>query len=139
MTIADRIQKLGFRRWYERTLIESHAYLITSFLGMILTFSGLEVFGRRADAASAVGVTFGLIAGLAGVVLVVFGSQRYFRTLTLAGTLGDRATCAQCSAYGVFNVLASGSTGAGKPDDAGAGAPVWLKVKCRKCGHAWDM
>ena len=35
MSPADGIRKLGFRRWYERQLIESHAYFLTCFLCMI--------------------------------------------------------------------------------------------------------
>ena len=36
MSPADGIRQLGFRRWYERQLIESHAYFLTCFLCMIM-------------------------------------------------------------------------------------------------------
>lgn len=136
MTIAERIQKLGFKRWYERTLIEGHAYLVTSFLGVILTFAGLELVGERGSAG---GVTLGLVIGLAGVALVVFGTHRYFRILILAESLGGRATCPKCRTYAIFNVVASGPPTADKPEDADAAASVWLKVQCRKCGNEWRI
>lgn len=136
MTTAQRIQKLGFKRWYERTLIESHAYLVTSFLGIILTFAGLELVVERSGAGD---VTLGLIVGLAGVALAVFGMHRYFRIMALAGSLGDRATCPKCRTYAVFNVVASGPSTADKPEDADAAASVWLKVECRKCGNEWRI
>jgi len=30
MELSDGIRKIGFRRWYERQLIEGHLYLISS-------------------------------------------------------------------------------------------------------------
>ena len=48
MTPADRIDKLGFRRWYERELIEGHAYLVTGFLSFIVIAVFLEEIDWRA-------------------------------------------------------------------------------------------
>ena len=53
MSATDYIQRHGFRRWYERQLIESHAYLALGFvalLWMILLLGqglDLEQFGVR--------------------------------------------------------------------------------------------
>jgi hypothetical protein len=33
------IRKLGFERWFERQLIESHVYFVTSFLCLILVLA----------------------------------------------------------------------------------------------------
>jgi len=41
----DRIRTHGFRHWYERQLIECHAWLVSCFLGMICAASGIEVSG----------------------------------------------------------------------------------------------
>jgi hypothetical protein len=41
----DRIRTHGFRRWYERQLIECHAWLVSWFLGLIVMVSGIEVAG----------------------------------------------------------------------------------------------
>ena len=40
--IGEEIGRRGFRRWYERQLIESHAYLVTAFLSLILLLAGFE-------------------------------------------------------------------------------------------------
>ena len=45
---ADAIRKLGFKKWYERQLIESHVYLVTCFLCLILVVAVLEGFSFRA-------------------------------------------------------------------------------------------
>ena len=42
MELADDIRKRGFKKWYERQLIESHAYLVTCFLCMILVTALME-------------------------------------------------------------------------------------------------
>lgn len=124
MNTSDRIQKLGFKRWYERTLIEGHAYLVSSFLGMIIAFAGLELVGKRQD------ILFGFLAGAIGMFVVVFGFHRYYRMLILARSIGDHATCERCKVYAAFNVVASGQS---MPDGQ------WLRVKCRKCGNEWTM
>ncbi len=45
MEVAEYIHRHGFRRWYERQLIESHAYLALAFVALILLLSGIEVLG----------------------------------------------------------------------------------------------
>ena len=42
MDIASRIRKLGFRKWYERQLIESHLAFTTCFLCGIVVASCME-------------------------------------------------------------------------------------------------
>ena len=45
MEVAEYIHRHGFRRWYERQLIESHAYLALAFIALILLLSAIEVLG----------------------------------------------------------------------------------------------
>ncbi|HEY8552991.1 MAG TPA: hypothetical protein VIL43_00455 [Burkholderiales bacterium] len=134
MSTGERIRKLGFKRWYERTLIESHAFLVSSFLGMILTFSGIELIGEHE---SIQGLLLGVAGTGAGAGIMLHGMNRYFRSLLLAETLSDRATCPRCHAYGAFTVEATGSAlpARGRRDAESS----WLKVKCRKCGSDWIM
>lgn len=133
MGIGERIQKLGFKRWYERTLIESHAYLVTSLLGLILALAGIELIGARSGA---MGFLLGFGAGAIGIPLVVFGLNRYYRTLMLASSFGSRATCCRCETYARFSVTAAGP----RPGET-APAPdtTWVRVKCRECGNEWTM
>jgi hypothetical protein len=60
MTPADGIRKLGFRRWHERQLIESHLYLVTGFLSMILMLACFETFSFRAPGVEPI-LTLGLM------------------------------------------------------------------------------
>ena len=138
MHAAESIRKLGFRRWYERQLIESHAYLVTAFLCMILFVATLEVFdlrGQLAQAAIKIAVAFG--AGALG--LYAFG--RYKVILEAAERFGENATCPQCHAYGRFVVTSFGErqvADAHSQEDNPMVEP-WLSARCRKCSHEWTI
>lgn len=132
MSTGERIQQLGFKRWYERTLIEGHIYLVTALFGLILAFAGLEVIAEHEDIARFI---LGFAAGSMGVMLAGIGLLRYQRILMLALSFGDRATCRQCNTYAAFNVLATGESNGGEP----AVPTSWLNVRCRHCGHEWRM
>ena len=47
MEPAATIGRLGFRRWYERQLIEAHAWLISCFLCMLAIAACVEVMSLR--------------------------------------------------------------------------------------------
>ena len=43
MSTIEGIRKLGFRKWYERQLVEGHLYLVTMILALIAMAAGYEV------------------------------------------------------------------------------------------------
>jgi hypothetical protein len=130
MTTADRIRKLGFKRWYERTLIESHAYLAMAIFGLILALGGVETVLTRASGTS---MLLGVAVSLFGIFLVSTGVHRYLRMLLLATGMSALATCPRCAKYAAFNIKASGVS------DADPDGPPWLRVRCRKCEHEWTI
>lgn len=136
MDTLGRMRKLGFRKWYERQLIESHFYLITCFLGIIMAASAVELSGRRESLG---GLLFAAGLGLGGCVLSLFGWQRYKRIMMVAEHIGDHATCVQCNAYAKFTVVDAGQALRQEPVDIENASEVWLKVHCRKCGNEWTI
>ena len=82
MTAADGIRKLGFRRWYERQLIESHVYLVTGFLSMIMVFACFEDFSLRAPGIKPF-LMLALIMG--GAVLCAVSLWRYLSSAVTSG------------------------------------------------------
>jgi hypothetical protein len=130
---AEGISKLGFRRWYERQLIESHAYLVTGFLSLILAIACMEQFSMRGPAAKALLMII-LIAGAGMLCLATL--KRYRVVLERAERLAEQSVCGQCGVYGVLRLVAS-RTGGGAPG-AGPEEEV-LTVECRKCAHQWTM
>ena len=136
MDTVARIRKIGFRKWYERQLIESHLYLVTCFLGIIMAASAVELSGRRESLG---GLLFAAGLGLGGCVLSLLGWQRYKRIMMVAEHIGDHATCVQCNAYAKFTVVDAGQALRQVPVDIENASEVWLKVHCRKCGNKWTI
>ena len=135
MTSADGIRKLGFRRWYERQLIESHACLVTGFLSLILAFACIEEFNVRGPASKVLLMTV-LIVGAAGLCMAAVG--RYTSVLNRAEHLAEQSVCGQCGVYGVLRLVGS-KLDANAPDSELQLSEESLTVECRKCGHQWVM
>lgn len=135
MLAAEKIRKLGFRRWYERQLIAGHLWLVSCILGMLLVAVVLDVFSLRRGGTDMV---LRLALAFAGGAVAVYAWGRYRDIMLLAERLGDGATCPQCRAYGSFRVLDAGPR-EGADDEASARRSGWLRVRCRRCGHEWTI
>ena len=120
------VRQLGFRRWYERQLIEGHAWFVTTFVSMILVAIAIEAFDSRDTMLGGIGL---IALALGGGALGALAFVRYKRILESAERLAECAICAHCSEYGRFTVLEACST---KPVQ-------WLRVRCRNCGHEWTL
>lgn len=113
------IARLGFRRWYERQLLESHAWLVTCLLAGFAAFALLEGI----DFAEAFGASLARSVATFFAGLVSWhGFRRYAAMMVQAGRLAEHATCSACGTYGSFEVL---------------GQHGRLPVRCRRCGHEW--
>ncbi|MCX7960181.1 MAG: hypothetical protein N2653_01215 [Burkholderiales bacterium] len=113
---------IGFRRWYERQLIESHAWFVTCVLCLIAAFACLEQM--TASAPPAYLLVLGLLVFAAGA-LAFYGARRYRAIMTEAERLADRSVCEACNGYGHFRV-----------PRLSAGAP--FEARCR-CGNRWRI
>lgn len=119
MEPARSIKKLGFRKWYERQLIEAHAWLVSCLLCGIAIAACLEAVSFR----EAPRRTFVLLAFVFVAVLVCWHAlKRYGAIMVQAERLGEHSTCAQCHAYAAFDVLADQAR---------------IPVRCRNCSHEW--
>lgn len=136
MEPAESIVRLGFRRWYERQLIESHAYLVTGFLCLIVVCASIEEFSIRAAGFR----PFIMLVLTAGAGLIgIFSWRRYLAMLGRAEHIAERSTCKKCHAYGAITVTASGPDRAPALISPDRPAASWLAVKCRKCGNEWKI
>ena len=134
MTTAEYIQQHGFRRWYERQLIESHAYLALAFVALILLLSGIEASG---DATGGLFYVAMLCASALGGTLMFIAWRRFTVLLMRAEEFAEGATCSECTAWGKFRVL--GQEFVADDDPPEAGGPHWLQVRCTRCGHVWRL
>lgn len=128
-SVHGAIGARGFRRWYERQLVEGFAHMITGVLSLIMMAVAVEMLEFRSTAG-------GLIAlvsiAAAGGGLCVFSWRRFHHLLSRAEYLAEQATCRGCGAYGRFGVVASRDL-----PDAPAGCAI--DVRCRACGNEWTM
>jgi hypothetical protein len=136
MTPAEAIGKLGFRRWYERQLIEGHMYFVSCFLAMILIAATVEQIDWRGPFLQ---LAY-MLAVVVGAAAVCFASLRQYNfILARAECLGAQSSCSECRTYGALQVLAAGAAWH-------HGVPLlrrrdnsWIRVRCKKCGHEWLM
>ena len=123
MEPSDSIGRLGFRKWYERQLIEAHAWLVSCVLCMIAVAAFAEEMGFRLGVLRDAGL-FGLI--VASVRIASFSWKRYLAIMTEAERLAERSVCPGCGAYGIFFVA---------PAPRGS----LMDVRCRRCSAGWTI
>ena len=124
MNAARTIRHLGFRRWYERELLQSHVHLVLLLLSTLGLLGSAEIFSRRLPVGSQLGV---LACALASAVIGVWALRRYLYLLAHAEYVADQAVCRGCDAYAKWDIEEGGQ------DPTGARR----RVRCRRCGPAW--
>ena len=129
MGLPDAIRRRGFRRWYERQLIEGHAYLVTGLLALIMMAISIEMIDFQQSAQGLVAL---LMVGAAGSALTLFAWRQFTFLLARAEYLAGRATCPSCGTYARFSIDRV-------DDNPQAVAECTLHVQCRKCGHCWSI
>ena len=118
MEPADSIRRLGFARWYERRLIEGHAWFISGFFCLVAIAACMEELGSRGSLAR---LLFYVVIVAASIAIGIYGLMRYQRIVMEAEQLGEHATCRPCGAYARFQMISPSN------------------VRCRKCGHEWCL
>ena len=124
MHLVEGIRKHGFRKWYERQLLQSHAHMLLLLLcaiGLLATFS---VFSRSQPLADLL-LDIGMVLLFAAVGL--WAMRRYLFLLMHAEQVANQAVCSECKAYGRLAVV--------EVDHGGER----VKVRCTKCQHGWDI
>ncbi|MEO5771487.1 MAG: hypothetical protein ABIQ29_05410 [Burkholderiaceae bacterium] len=124
MKLADGIRKHGFRKWYERELLQSHAHLVLTFFCTIGIFAAFEALGRFRSFSD----QFTNILAIAVCAAVgVWALRRYLRLLLHAEATAHQADCPACKAYGRFKLDGD------SPRDSS------VPVCCSKCQHRWTI
>jgi hypothetical protein len=118
MEPADSIARLGFARWYERRLIEGHAWFVSVFVCLVAIAACLEELSFRGSPFRA--LAYAAVV-LAAALIGIYGMRRYQQILSEAERLGEHATCRACGAYARFRMISAS------------------QVRCRKCNHEWRL
>lgn len=121
MATPGSSDKPGFRRWYARQLYIAFAFLTTCLLSGVLVAAILEFVGLHTPGMTPLlTLTVLYFIGLLGVETF----RRFWRILAHAQHCANDATCKQCGAYGLFNVVLDGRQ---------------IPATCRKCGNRWRV
>ena len=118
MEPADSIGRLGFARWYERRLIEAHAWLISTFVCVVAIAACAEELAVRGSAARLLSY---VVVILGAAATGIYGMMRYLKILVEAERIGEQATCTACGAYARFSLISAS------------------QARCRKCSHEWRL
>ncbi len=135
MTVAEEIRRLGFRRWYERQLVVSHAYLVVAFLALIVLLAGIEGMDylRRS-----VGYYLLVAVGAAAAGTLMFVAWRRFNVLLARAELfAEGAECPRCRTWGKLRVIAAEASAPDDPPESGR--PHWVRVRCNVCDNEWKL
>lgn len=119
--LADGVGKVGFRKWYERELLSSHAHMVLALLSVIALIGALEAFRGGSPAEKVMDVVFVAVCALVGL----WALRRYLFLLMRAEEVANQANCSACGEYGRFTVVRDDRTG------------KETEVCCRKCTHQW--
>jgi predicted Zn finger-like uncharacterized protein len=124
MKLAEGIRRHGFRKWYERELLQGHAHLALTFLCLVGVFAAFESATQApswAERASDAAVT--LLCVGAGL----WALRRYLHLLHHAEAAAFQAECRQCKTYGRLELLQSDASG------------DKVQVRCRHCSNVWRI
>lgn len=117
--LFESVKRNGFRKWYERQLLSSHAHMVLAFLSMIALVGSMEAQRQAEGLIQVVDVMFVLLCALIGI----WALRRYLFLLMRAEETANQASCPDCGDYGRFRPVCE-----------------WVQeidVCCRKCSRQW--
>jgi len=121
--LSDAIQRLGFRKWYERELLSSHAHLVLALLSVVAMLASLEAFSGAPVAEKLMDLVFVIVSG----AIALWALRRYLFLMMRAEGVATQASCGDCGTYGRFKVVGEDRN----PDEA--------QVCCSQCAHKWTI
>jgi hypothetical protein len=94
---AKKLKQMGFKKWYERQLIDGHIYLVLALFCVVLVACGFELVSLKDRNLGILGN--GALIFIAA--LVAWQSMiRYQRIMLEAEYIGGHAECSNCGRYG---------------------------------------
>lgn len=121
--LADGIRTVGFRKWYERELLSSHAHLLLTLLCAIALMATVELFHDGSATEKLMNVGLFVVSGAVGL----WALRRYLYLLLHAEYVAEQARCPHCAEYGRLSLV---------DEDRRSGT---TRVRCRKCSHEWTL
>ncbi len=120
MNLSDGIRKHGFRKWYERELLQSHAHMVLAFLCLVVVFAAFELMHEGRN------VVGNLAAIVVATAVGAWAVRRYIGLLTSAEAVANQADCPDCGTYARFTLVRDLPPGE-------------VEVACRQCRRQWRI
>ena len=120
--LPDGVRRVGFRKWYERELLTSHAHMILAVLAVIGLLGSFEAMRDGTSDERAVDLVLVLVSAAIGL----WALRRYLFLLTRAEDAANQASCERCGEYGRFEVMRSASR-------------FQADVCCKRCDNRWSI
>lgn len=121
--LAEGLRRFGFRSWYERELLSSHAHLILLLLSFVGMLGSIEAYAGASPGAKVLNV----LLFFASTGIGLWALRRYIYLLLHAEAVANQANCPDCGVYARF-VLRSEDRSSGR-----------LGVCCRACNCEWHI
>lgn len=121
--LAEGLRRFGFRNWYERELLSSHAHLILLLFCFVGMLGSVEAFVDASPGAKVLNVLLFIVSTAIGL----WALRRYTYLLLHAEAVANQANCPGCGVYARF-VLRSEDRDSGR-----------LGVCCRACNFEWHI
>ena len=121
--LFESFKRIGFRKWYERQLLSSHAHMVLALLSAIALVASMEAFRTATGATQMADVLFVVVCAAIGLWAI----RRYLYLLMRAEMTANQASCPDCGDYGRFRVI-------GQRPRLQA-----IDVCCRKCSRDWTI
>ena len=123
LPLAEGIRKVGFRKWYERELLSSHAHMVLALLATVAMLASFEAIRGGTISEKLMDILFVIVCAVIGL----WALRRYLFLLMHAEEVANQATCPTCQEYGRFEVV---------DEDR---RYQRTRVRCRKCTGLWQI
>lgn len=121
--LFEHFKRIGFRKWYERQLLSSHAHMVLAFLAAIAVIGAMEAFHTSEGDTQLANVLFVVL----GAAIGAWAMRRYAFLMMRAELAANQASCPDCGDYGRFRVI-------GHRPRAGE-----IDVRCSRCPRGWIL
>jgi len=120
--LAEGVRRVGFRKWYERELLSSHAHLLLTLLSVVGLLGSFEAFRVVPDQR-----LLNSMWVLVTAAIALWSLRRYLFLLTRAEDVANQASCGSCGEYGRFQVVGERRSEAE------------TDVCCKRCANRWTI
>lgn len=124
MKAAQVIRRLGFLKWYERELIQSHLHLVLLLMAAIGLLASFEVYGAQQSFGDQL---LTVLCALASGAIGIWALRRYLYLLMHAENVAHQAVCPRCETYARWTLVGEDER------------TQRLRVHCRACEHDWEI